>query len=128
MDALEKGNIKQIQVFLDSLEKTPLNHDTNKKVVKLPSSMFSKTLGIYCEVGHVTDPKGIEISFLSTLYKTTLYPTPGKNVVVFIPIYYREDFHSVKIEDNNQCKSYFYSDLKDWKGALWEGSYDREGL
>ena len=134
LNAIEKSNIQVIQVFLESLTKNPLEFDLNKNEVQLPRSLIGKTIGIYCEVGHVTSPKEININFFggeimyNATYHATLVPVVGENVMVFFPISFRDNSMSIQFLDNNQCKAYYWSDLKDWKGPLWEGSYDSNKL
>lgn len=129
---IEQKNIKEMQVFFNALDKKPLKDDLNKNRLELPQDVFLKTVGIYCEIGRVTKPKPIKVDLTtkSYAYTTTLYPVVGKKVMLFIPIYLRQNTNTtLKFQDvDKQCKSYYWSDLSPWKGSLWEGSYDIEAL
>jgi len=131
LQSMENKNIHEMQTYFNSLHKTPMGADPMQKTVQLPSSMVLKTIGIYCEMGPMDAPKEVKIEFFfhgKGLYTTKILPVVGKDVMLFVPVYLARNTAQVKIEDNNQCKSYYWSDLKDWKGAFWEGSYDRNTL
>jgi len=129
--SLEKNNIKVMQIFFHTLKKNHLEVNLTETPSKLPTLLLAKTVGIYCNLGEVNSPKPIAIAFHQNgenLYQTTISPINGKNVVVFIPFFYANENYLISMNHNNQCKSFYWSDLKDWKGPLWEGSYDENLL
>ncbi len=129
LNSIEKANIKEMQLVFHSLNKTPLKVDLTKKGSNLPDALLSKSVGIYCTIGQVSKPKPIHAELhlnKKIFYKTNIKPVVGENVILFIPFFYPARNYQIVFHDpSRQCKSYYWSDLKDWKGPLWEGSYDQ---
>lgn len=127
LQAIEIKNVKNMQIYFDNLDKKPFDSTFNKKFVQLPDELLHKTIGIYCDLGEVITPENIHIKITDDdthFYETKILPIVGKNVMLFFPFYYMNNKFIIQFNDNNKCKSFYWSDLKDWGGSLWEGTYD----
>ena len=128
---IEASNIRKMQIFFHFLNKHPFVFDRASHRIKFPPTILKKTLGLYCEMGGVTAPREVIITMPAvgiSPYTTKITPVIGKNVTLFFPIHIMNEDMSVIIEDNNQCKAFYWADLKEWKGPLWEGTYDEDKL
>ena len=128
LELMENENIRKMKVAFSSLEKKPFEFNFDKGLIKLPDLFLNKSIGIYCELGEVTDPKPINIKIFDRageIYDTKILPITGKDVTLFCPFFIFDSSFTMKINDQNQCKSFTWSDLQDWKGPFWEGTYDK---
>jgi len=132
---LEQKNIQFAQKYFESLERYPLEFNLNQNTINFPSSLLHKTVGVYCELGRVTSSSPINIEIMSKEplvpivdYKKKILPIEGENIILFIPFYFMNEAATLKILKPSLCKSLAWSDLKEWKGPLWEGTYDKDIL
>ena len=137
---MERKNIFRTQTYFESLEKHPLEVDLEKNKIRFPESLLHKTIGIYCDLGSVHSPQPVNIQIYvreplfileqkyiqNRIYNKNLTPVEGSHVILFVPFYYINETASVEISNLKMCNSLKWSDLKDWKGPLWEGTYDRD--
>ena len=131
LEKKEENNIIEMISYFDSLEKHKLNIDTTTDSLKLvlPTETKGKNIGIYCPVKQTDIPQ--EITFSMQHYKRTFEIKAGESSTAFMP-FYNGSFNGVTetliLKNSKICDGIYWSDLSQWRGALWEGTWPQTRL